>query len=424
MILYSLLGLVLGLIAGILPGIGPGSIMLVTLPLFLSLDTVQASVTYLALAISCQYASSVMAIVAGVPGMESALPTAKEFPIIKKYHLEHIALNQNAICSMIGNVIGIILFLLIFPHLQDFPSLFKNSIKLSILSLAYVVLIFLSDKKLPSLILMIAGSYLTTIGYNDETFQTKNFGLEILNSGIPWIPLVLGSIIGYVLYSLKEPKSKTQHFLNPKIKTPIFVSSLRGGALGFFIGFVPGLSYILSSMVTYIVEHKILAKRPLKEKTLRSIGASEAAHSSGIMAMLMPLLLFSIPITVSEGIILNVITLHSSIDEVIRRILANEYEIVAIVFVINLLSFIFVYYSKLWVKYILKINLNIFKWVIFVFGLFSIVISNQYSLSFELSIYLVTVFIFYHIKVEPLPFIMALFLYPSLQRALFLFHQL
>lgn len=419
--LHSFIGLIIGYIAGLLPGLGPASAMLIMMPYFINIDPVSVICAYLSLSIGAQYASSIMAITIGVPGMESAAPTAREFNNIKKYHLELTALRQNATSSLIGSVIGMGLFSFFVLHLADYPQIFRTDVRFSFLVLAYFLMVLVSERKLISMVMLFIGSYISSIGFNENTFELKNFGFDILNAGIPWIPLILGSIIGDVVFSLKKPEivhdiNKTEEINTELInKVNIYPSVVRSSFLGFFVGFIPGLTYKLSSILTYMLEYKFNRKKHKIERTLRSIAGSEASHSSGLMAMLMPLLLFSIPISISEGILLNVITLSSSLQEIIKELLVDRYIFIFSVVFISILSFLITYYSKHWVKYVINIDFKHMKWIMVTIGIVSVIMSSQYELSFELMIYFITLFIFFVIRLEPLTFVMGVFLFPYLR---------
>jgi putative tricarboxylic transport membrane protein len=78
----------------------------------------------------------------------------------------------------------------------------------------------------------------------------------------------------------------------------------RGTAIGYFLGLVPGMSYILGSTAAYNFER--WWHRQTQKKTnisVASVVASETASNTGSMTVLIPMILFGMPIIASEAII-------------------------------------------------------------------------------------------------------------------------
>ena len=70
------LGLLLGIVAGILPGLGTGSLLGILFIFLLQAPAEAVIVFYLGILISGQYFGSVTAILTGVPGDPSAIPSS------------------------------------------------------------------------------------------------------------------------------------------------------------------------------------------------------------------------------------------------------------------------------------------------------------------------------------------------------------
>ena len=423
LLISALFGLILGIVSGILPGVGASGIILMCLPVFLNLEPEYAFVAYLSLVISSQYVASITAIYTGIPGAESSVPTSREFANIRKYNLENTAIIQNARSSIVGNIVGISLFLLITPLFFYLASLYKNDIRIGILTFTYLIIVLISDRKLEALILVATGTFLMTLGYNENTFQTFDLGLPVLSVGVPWITLVMGSLMGSGIRSITDKEINSIATINKDIKTVYLPSTFRGSLIGFFVGFIPGLSYILSSIFSYLVEKRILREKQIERKILGSLAASESAHSSGILAMLIPLLVFGIPITASEGVILNIISIKSTIPDILNTLLEDKYKIVLILLTVNLVSYFLAMKGKLLVNLFFSINKKILKVLLFAFGLIGTYYSLDYSITFGLFCYLITFSIFYIRDFNPLPFIISVILFPSSESSYYLFLQ-
>lgn len=424
MIVASLFGLLLGIIAGILPGIGPASIILLTFPIWLSFDPVSMLIGYLSLAISTQYVSCVTAIYLGIPGAESAAATAKEFGNIRRFGVTRQAIIQNATSSVLGNLIGIGIFLAFLPLLNHLSSFYQNKVMVAILSLTYVTMAITSEKRLEGVLGILVGTGLMTLGYNPNTFTTINFGLSFLDNGIPWPPLVLGSLIGYGLYSIRPGTEKVEDVKDTGEKEQYLGSATFGGLLGFFVGFVPGLSYILASILMYNFENRRLKAAHPAKRTLNSIAASEAAHSSAAIAALVPFLVFMIPITASEAVIMNALTLTTTLKDTLNELLSELWLFFGILIAVNLVSFLIALYSRALVNLIFGIPEKIIKGTLAFFGLIAVYSSTDYSTEVSLITYGFVLLLFSKKGFDPLPFVMSVLLFPTVQNTYYLFRSL
>lgn len=418
-------GLLLGVISGLIPSLGSASIILITLPWFMAMEPINALYAYLAIVISTQYLGSVTAIYTGIPGTEASVPTAREYATIRRFKLSFVAILQNAQASLAGNLIGLLLFILVLPLLADALSLYKNTIKLGILVTTFLVIILVNEKRFRALLSVVLGGVLISLGYDLQTFETFNLGLSIFDNGISWVVLLMGSLVGSGLNQLRVFEKPVDPIYDrviykPEIKRPV----IQGGILGFIIGFVPGLSYILSSMMAYTVEKHISRKQSEPKRTLSSIAASESAQSSGSVSMLIPFLLFSIPITASEGVIMNVVTMKVSLEEVFFQLTENKLTLLLVFVGINLSAYVIAMTCRGLVRFIFSIPTIVIQCLLALTGVLAVVFSTNVNIGFELVAYAAVILFFYKTRLDPLPFIMSVLLWPTLQTSLYLFKEL
>ena len=421
---YALfLGLGMGIIAGLVPSLGSASIMLVCLPLLLAMDPVHALYAYLALVISNQYLGSVTAIYTGVPGTEASVPTAREYPTIRSLGLSGVAIRQNATASVWGNVLGLGLMLVTLPILHELLVLYKNSIRLGIVSTTFAIIVLMSEKKLNALVSLALGSFLVSLGYDSQTFETFNLGLSIFDNGVSWVVLLMGSLVGASIYRMRKMELQTETKQDIE-STPIFSSVVRGAGIGFVAGLVPGLSYILSSSLAYTVERSLRVNESQQDRTLKSIAASESAQSAGSVSMLIPFLLFSIPITAGEGVIMNVVTLHDTLENLFAELTGNLPLLFGYFILVNVISYMLARSARVVLKVILRIPVNVIQAFLIASGVVAVYMTTDFGLAFDLVCYFVLMAVFYRTKLDPLPFIMGVLLWPTLSNDLYFFKEL
>lgn len=345
--LATFFGVILGLISGIVPGIGSTTILLASYAVLMQFEPVNLMMCYLAMIITSQYMASITAIYTGVPAPESSFPAAKESRNLVKFALTQTAVAQNALASVLGNIIGLVLLLLLIPITIKVMSIFGAALQLGIMVVCLAVVASTNENKLVGLFSILLAFFLMYLGPNPNTYTVNDFGLSFLDSGVSWVSLVMGAIIGHNMLALKSyQRMKIENTGAMGFKLAFaslkdrWGALMRGSVLGFFIGLIPGLSYILSSTICYHVEQKVSDTKGLQEqdKILASLMSSDAAHCSGTMAMLLPFLAMGIPITTGEGVIYNLITMTTTSKEVIHSLYVHWPYVAVAILAVNLIA--------------------------------------------------------------------------------------
>jgi putative tricarboxylic transport membrane protein len=90
------------------------------------------------------------------------------------------------------------------------------------------------------------------------------------------------------------------------------VPILRGGALGFFLGVLPGVGPTTATFMTYALERRF-SKSPERfgKGAIDALASCESANNSAISGGLVPLLTFGIPSTGMTAVLLAAFTLHN-----------------------------------------------------------------------------------------------------------------
>jgi putative tricarboxylic transport membrane protein len=150
--------------------------------------------------------------------------------------------------------------------------------------------------------LILSGIGLGMIGYNSYlNINFATFGNMHLYAGLP-MPVVLICLfaIPQMLHhwdtEITKSVNKTYELGRLYILNPI---ALFGSTIiGFFGGLIPGLTTVFSSTAAYNAS-MLFTKDPVKR-----IVVSETANNAGAFSMLLPLLIFGVPLIGSEAILL------------------------------------------------------------------------------------------------------------------------
>ena len=308
-------GLFAGTITGIVPGAGVMVAMIIATPLLMSFDVIQLLLFYMSLASMVQFTGTIPAVYLGVPGETNSLPAVIEGTKFNKRKMAKLAIGISAIGSVLGSFVAVaITFTLLTVLISHMTVFFSNDTKfyLYIFVIAFCLLVYNKRNIIVNLLLCLVGFALSIPGESDISPDFRyTFGIEDLQFGIPWMPVLIGFLIVPTL--AKMVSTSNPNVFSPNLHIPFrkvvryfkrrcIPSSLRGSVIGYLCGFVPGVSTVLSTNTSYSFEKKLHPDTPSK-----LLVASETANNSGQFASMLPLLLIGIPITGSEVVLYSLL---------------------------------------------------------------------------------------------------------------------
>ena len=308
-------GLFAGTITGIVPGAGVMVAMIIATPLLMSFDVIQLLLFYMSLASMVQFTGTIPAVYLGVPGETNSLPAVIEGTKFNKRRMAKLAIGISAIGSVIGSIVAVVItFTLLTVLISHMTVFFSNNTKfyLYIFVIAFCLFVYNKRNIIVNLLLCLVGFALSIPGESDISPDFRyTFGIEDLQFGVPWIPVLIGFLIVPTL--AKMVSSSNPNVFLPNVHIPFrkvvryfkrkcIPSSLRGSVIGYLCGFVPGVSTVLSTNTSYSFEKKLHPNNPGK-----MLVASETANNSGQFASMLPLLLIGIPITGSEVVLYSLL---------------------------------------------------------------------------------------------------------------------
>ena len=403
----ALLGVLAGSVSGLIPGVGNFVLMLLLYPFLGSLSINELIIFYSSMATISQYIGSIPATLYGIPGESSSYPTVLESSKLSTVKQVRDAISGSAFGSFIGGVIVLLLCYLLVDYLELLKYLYSTKLLTSLLVLACIAICVSSGNKLTtSLLLLIAGFSLASIGYNSHySVPILTFNNMYLYAGLPFeVVLICLFAIPQILQNW-DTKSKISNLAynigTIYIINPIYTCFYT--VIGFICGLVPGVTTILSSIAAYNIS-AYFTKDPVKR-----IIASETANNAGAFSLLLPLLLFGVPIIASEALLLNLIEqkgfVISSFD---LRSLVTLLSINLLI--VNMIGLFIAWPLSKYVKYFYTFNLNtIFS--ILITLLVAVVLYNgylNYSLIYNLIVFTILLPIGYMLrKVNTLPLIFA-----------------
>ncbi len=319
-LLYCFLGCLLGTLVGVLPGLGPSSTLSILLPITMYLDPTGSIIMLAGLCYGAMYGGSTTSILVNIPGEAASVTTTFDgFPMTKQGRAGE-ALWIAAVGSFIAGTLGTFVLCIIGPGTAKYAFKFGPPEYFGLLFLSLTTLISLSGSSMTKgLGAGLAGILIASVGLDPVTGITRfSFGLPGMMRGLDLIPLTIGIFgIGEILVNSEAGIRKIYEGklgrMMPKwreIKKGTW-ASLRGTALGFPLGLLPGLSPVVSSFLAYDVEKKI-SKYPEKfgSGVIEGVAGPEAANNATSQAGFLPLMIFGIPTNPPMAIILAALMLY------------------------------------------------------------------------------------------------------------------
>jgi len=298
-----LVGVGLGLISGLIPGVGNFVLMLLVWPFLSVFGIVELLIMYASMAAISQYIGSIPAIVYGIPGESSSYPAVAESRNLTSISQVSQAISGSAFGSVVGSLTVVGLCYAFVEYTDSIKYFYSTKILVGLLLLVTLVMIVtVNNRWWINFLLILSGIGLGMIGYNSYlNINFATFGNMHLYAGLP-MPVVLICLfaIPQMLHhwdtEITKSINKTYELGRLYILNP--VALLGSTLIGFFGGLIPGLTTVFSSTAAYNAS-MLFTKDPVKR-----IVVSETANNAGAFSMLLPLLIFGVPLIGSEAILL------------------------------------------------------------------------------------------------------------------------
>jgi putative tricarboxylic transport membrane protein len=296
-------GVGLGLISGLIPGVGNFVLMLLAWPFLTVFGIVELLIMYASMAAISQYIGSIPAIVYGIPGESSSYPAVAESRNLKTIPQVSNAISGSAFGSAVGSLV-VVGLCYAFVEYTPLIKYFYNTYVLVglLLAVTLAMIVTCGNRWYVNALYIVSGLGLGIIGYNSYlNINVATFGNTYLYAGLP-MPVVLICLfaIPQMLHhwdaDIAKTKAKAYELGRVYILNPLAL--LASTAIGFFGGLIPGLTTVFSSTAAYNAS-MLVTKDPVNR-----IVVSETANNAGAFSMLLPLLIFGVPLIGSEAILL------------------------------------------------------------------------------------------------------------------------
>ncbi|PZE20866.1 tripartite tricarboxylate transporter permease [Paenibacillus xerothermodurans] len=299
------LGVLIGTFVGVLPGLGPTSAIAILLPATTVLDPAQGIIMLAGIYYGAMYGGSTTAILLNIPGEVSSVPTCLDGYALTKRGRGGPALGIAAVASFAAGTLGVVGLALFAPFLADQALKFGPPEYFALMFLAFTVIVNLAGNSVAKALAMGAfGFLLASVGIGNQSGMARfHYGSTALTGGLDMISIIIGLFaITEVFKGLSEKRARISNaslgsvYPTRQELIQCLPTFLRGGAVGFVLGLLPGCSAAISSFFAYDLEKK-MSKQPERfgKGALEGVAGPEAANNATSSAGFIPLLALGIP---------------------------------------------------------------------------------------------------------------------------------
>jgi putative tricarboxylic transport membrane protein len=429
---FCFVGVLIGTLVGVLPGLGPVAAISLLLPTTFHITPVSAVIMLAGIYYGAMYGGSTTSILVNIPGEAASVVTCLDGYQMARQGRAGPALGIAAFGSFIAGTIAVIGLMLMAPPLAEMALKFGPPEYFSLMIVGLTILTFLASGPMWKALLMACfGLFLGCMGM-DTIMGTTRFTLDIveLSEGFGLVPVVMG-LFGVSEVLLNVEQTLERSVFETKIKNLLPTGKdwresigaiLRGSAIGFFLGILPGGGATISAFTAYAVEKKV-SRRSEKFGTgvIEGVAAPEAANNAATGGAFIPLLTLGIPTTATMAILLGALVIYGTQP---GPMLIKEHPnlfwgVVASMYIGNFMLLILnLPLIGLWVK-VLRVPYPILFPLILLFcliGAYSL--NNNTAQILFMVIFGFLGYLFKKFQYEAAPLVLALVLGPMLEKAL------
>ena len=390
-LLFALAGVLLGTFVGALPGLGPSAGIAILLPLVFVVPPTGGLIMLGAIYYGNMYGNTISSVLLNMPGDAASVATTFDGYQMAVQGRGGAALGIAAIGSFVAGTLSVVLLTFLAPTIANLAIKLGPAENFCLIMIGLLAVASLTGKAPAKGYIMAAfGILVSMIGLDAVSYQTRlTFGFTSLLSGIDFTPVILGFFgLAEIFANLDKPPStdvltKKTFWLSDVWPTrddvrKTWKSILRGTAIGFPVGVLPGTGASVATFLAYAAERRA-SKTPERFGTgaIEGVAAPEAANNAAATGAFIPMLALGIPGSSTTAILLAAMImwglqpgplLFQQHPEIVWPFIASQYVGNIMLLVVNIMLVpVFVWLLRISTKY-----LNGFVAALAVVGAYSI----------------------------------------------------
>lgn len=317
-LLFALLGVIMGTVIGVLPGIGPALTISLLLPVTFGMeDPAGAFILFGGIYYGAMYGGSTTSILVNTPGESSSVVTAIDGHQMARKGRAGAALATSAIGSFVAGTFATIMITLVGPLFADLALRFSAAEYFAVMVLALTTVTGLAGDSMPkALFSTVLGLTLGLVGLDQLSSQARfTLGIPQLVDGIDVVLVAISFFaVGEVFWTAANWISsrgdlvggvRGSLLLNREEWRRSWPAWLRGSALGFVVGILPGAGSTIASFLSYNMERRF-SRHPEEfgKGAIEAVAGPEASNNAEAGGSMLTLLTLGLPASGTTAMLL------------------------------------------------------------------------------------------------------------------------
>ena len=302
-----LAGLLVGTLVGAFPGVTGSMAVALASGFTLTLEPVQGLAVLLTIYVGANYGDRIPSILVNTPGTPAAIATTLDGYPMAKQGKAGLALVSSSMVTTAGILLSMVLFLVAARPVANIALEFGPAEMFALVVFGLTIMISISSKSVVKGVLAgIAGLALATVGRDPITGDSRFvFGVNDLNSGLPFIAVIIG-LFG-IAELFDQLLTHREHHVKPisslgrwwptrseyrQMARPFGVSSV----IGMIVGVVPAAGGDIAGLIGWD-RAKRMSKHPEEfgKGSLEGLTAADTASSATLGGSLTTTMALGIP---------------------------------------------------------------------------------------------------------------------------------
>ncbi|RDE10114.1 tripartite tricarboxylate transporter permease [Pelagibacterium lacus] len=312
---WAFIGSVLGTAIGVLPGIGPALTIALLLPVTITLAPTSAFIMFAGVLYGAMYGGSTTSILINTPGEAGSMMTALEGNKMARAGRGAAALATAAIGSFVAGTIATLCLTFAAPTIAELAFYLKPADYFAMTALAFCsIAVVMGRSRTRGFVSLFLGLALGVVGIDAMTGQPRlTFGTLQLLRGVE-LTVVLVSLfaVGELLYVASRYNKipgvmqpiKGQKWFTREDLSRSWKPWLRGTAIGFPMGALPGSGSEIPTMLSYTLERKLSKRDDFGKGAIEGVAGPEAANNAAAAGILVPMLTLGLPTSATAAVLL------------------------------------------------------------------------------------------------------------------------
>jgi putative tricarboxylic transport membrane protein len=352
-LLYALGATLVGIVIGLLPGLSATLGIALMTTLTVKMAPTDAILVLICVYVGAIYGGSRTGILLNIPGTAAnAAATLDGHALAKQGHAGR-AMGISTTGSVMGSLFGVLCLATLTPLLAEAALKFQ-AFEFFWLALLGVLMSgsLTGNDPLKGWLMGFLGLFTAQIGLDGiHAHERFTFGYHDLTGGIALIPALVGAFgFAEILIVLAEPAKKAAinaiDSILPRIADVLkyWKTILRSGAIGVFIGILPGVGEDMGAWASYAAAKRFSPERERFGKgSVEGMMAAETGDNAAIPGAIIPALALAVPGSAPAAVLMAAMIIHGVQPG--PMLMVNQpqfaYDVVAITFIASLCILLF-----------------------------------------------------------------------------------